>query len=87
MKKYELNQLTIQKQVIFEKKQTNREGIKFEDINFPGVLKKQQVDTPEINYKQRGIFRMTIKNFMWNFLGSGSWLQALKCPRCVTKFC
>ena len=62
-----------------EKKQTA--GV--EDMEFPGVLKKQNVEIPRVN-KKGGISRSDQEKIVWNF--HGSWFLALDIPMGVTQF-
>ena len=51
---------------LFQKK--SKQG--FEDMEFPGVLTKWQVDFPGVNFKQHVISRGDQEKIMWNFQGS-----------------
>ena len=42
-----------------------------EDMDFPGVLKKEHVKIQGISYKRSGITRSVYEKLMWNFHGMG----------------
>ena len=54
-------------------------------MEFPGVLKKKQVEFLGVNSKQRGICRGGQEKIMRNFQGRG--LDFWKFPRNITQFC
>ena len=59
-----------------------------EDMEFPGVLKKEHVDIPGVNKKEvesPGVFK---KNSCGGiFMGLLFWPWSLEFPRAVTQFC
>ena len=51
---------------------------------FPVVLKKQQVEFPQVNQKQQGISRGDQEKIMWNF--QGPWAFSEGCNTILWSF-
>ena len=60
---------SLSQRVIPEKIQTGR----VEDMEFPGVLKKEHVEIPGVKYKRSGISRDNQEQIMWDIQGFCFW--------------
>ena len=63
----------------------NKIEITVEGMEFPGALKKEHVDIPEVNLKRSGISRGVPEKLMWNF--HETWFLTLEYSTGVTQFC